>query len=73
MREEVARLHQELVRNGLVVWTGGNVLIYARNSFLVTIPATAASILFGVLAGYVFSKLRNSEVIESMAPATCAA
>ena len=25
VREEVARLHQELVRNGLVVWTGGNV------------------------------------------------
>lgn len=40
------------------VWTGANVLVYARNSFLVTIPATAASILFGVLAGYVFSKLR---------------
>jgi multiple sugar transport system permease protein len=40
------------------VWTAGNVLVYARNSFLVTVPATAASILFGVLAGYVFSKLR---------------
>ena len=25
VREEVARLHQELVRNNLVVWTGGNV------------------------------------------------
>ncbi|MBL3680906.1 L-ribulose-5-phosphate 4-epimerase [Leucobacter aridicollis] len=25
LREEVARLHQELVRAGLVVWTGGNV------------------------------------------------
>ena len=25
IREEVARLHAELVRYGLVVWTGGNV------------------------------------------------
>ena len=25
VREDVARLHAELVRNGLVVWTGGNV------------------------------------------------
>ncbi|MGP6170282.1 L-ribulose-5-phosphate 4-epimerase [Microbacterium sp. A196] len=25
VREDVARLHDELVRNGLVVWTGGNV------------------------------------------------
>ena len=44
--------------NFLEAWTGGNVLVYARNSFLVTIPATAVSILFGILTGYVFSKLR---------------
>jgi ABC-type glycerol-3-phosphate transport system permease component len=39
-------------------WVGGNVLVYARNSLLVTIPATAISIALGVLAGYVFSKLK---------------
>lgn len=39
-------------------WIGGNVVIYARNSFLVTIPATIVSILLGILTGYVFSKLR---------------
>ena len=39
-------------------WVGGNVLAYARNSLLVTVPATAASILLGILTGYVFSKLR---------------
>jgi len=39
-------------------WVGGNVLIYGRNSLLVTLPATAASILLGILTGYVFSTLR---------------
>lgn len=39
-------------------WVGGNVVVYARNSFLVTIPATFVSILLGILTGYVFSKLR---------------
>ncbi|MFN3332784.1 MAG: carbohydrate ABC transporter permease [Caldilinea sp.] len=39
-------------------WVGGNVVVYARNSFLVTIPATLVSILLGILTGYVFSKLR---------------
>lgn len=38
-------------------WTNGNLQTYALNSFLVTIPATIASIFLGVLAGYVFSKL----------------
>jgi multiple sugar transport system permease protein len=38
-------------------WVNGHVRIYALNSVLVTIPATAISILFGVLTGYVFSKL----------------
>ncbi len=44
--------------NYIEAWVGGNVVVYARNSFLVTIPATIASILLGVLTGYVFSKLR---------------
>lgn len=38
-------------------WTNGNLRTYTLNSFLVTIPATFASIFLGVLAGYVFSKL----------------
>jgi multiple sugar transport system permease protein len=38
-------------------WTNGNLQTYTLNSFLVTIPATIASIALGVLAGYVFSKL----------------
>ena len=38
-------------------WTNGNLQTYTVNSFLVTIPATIASIMLGVLAGYVFSKL----------------
>lgn len=44
-------------------WGNGNVRTYAINSFLVTIPATIASIALGVLTGYVFSKLpfRGSE------------
>lgn len=62
---------EEIARDGLwalpdmlrftnfsAAWVGGNVVVYARNSFLVTIPATIISILLGVLAGYVFSKLR---------------
>ncbi len=38
---------------------------YLLNTLLVTIPATAASIFLGILAGYVFSKLpfRNSEIL----------
>ena len=39
-------------------WIGGNLLVYGRNSLLVTLPATAASILLGILTGYVFSTLR---------------
>lgn len=39
-------------------WNGGNAGIYIRNSFLVTIPATALSISLGVLAGYTLSKLK---------------
>ena len=42
-----------------------SVKIYFVNTFLVTVPATAASIALGVLAGYVFSKLpfRGSELL----------
>lgn len=43
--------------NYVNAWTSGDVAIYTRNSFLVTIPATFFSILLGILAGYVFSKL----------------
>ena len=32
VRAEVARLHGELVRYGLVVWTGGNVSSRVSNS-----------------------------------------
>jgi multiple sugar transport system permease protein len=39
-------------------WEGGNAGTYIRNSFLVTIPATALSITLGVLAGYTLSKLK---------------
>ena len=44
--------------NFVEAWIGGNVLVYARNSLLVTIPATIISIALGILTGYVFSKLR---------------
>jgi multiple sugar transport system permease protein len=69
---------QEIARDGLwslptafrlsnfgEAWVGGNVPLYARNSLLVTIPATIFSISLGVLAGYVFSKLpfRGSEAL----------
>ena len=36
-REELAELHQELVRNGLVAWTGGNVSARDRRTGLVAI------------------------------------
>ena len=51
--------------NFLEAWVSGHVRIYALNSVLVTIPATAISILFGILTGYVFSKLpfRGSEAL----------
>ncbi len=44
--------------NYVEAWNGGNAGVYIRNSFLVTIPATAVSIMLGVLAGYTLSKLR---------------
>lgn len=46
-------------------WGGGRAGIYLRNSLLVTIPATALSIAFGVLTGYSLSKLtfRGSEAM----------
>jgi multiple sugar transport system permease protein len=43
--------------NYINAWTSGDVGIYTRNSFLVTIPATFFSIFLGILTGYVFSKL----------------
>ncbi|HVO69813.1 MAG TPA: carbohydrate ABC transporter permease [Aggregatilineaceae bacterium] len=46
-----------LFGNYTEAWNEGNVKTYSVNSFLVTIPATIASILFGVLTGYVLSKL----------------
>lgn len=39
-------------------WANGRAATYIKNSFLVTIPATAISILMGVLTGYTLSKLR---------------
>ena len=62
--EEIARdglwAWPQLLRftNFSEAWVGGNVLVYGRNSLLVTLPATAASILLGILTGYVFSTLR---------------
>jgi multiple sugar transport system permease protein len=46
-------------------WINGHLKTYAVNSFLVTIPATLASILFGVLTGYTLSKLpfRGSQAL----------
>jgi multiple sugar transport system permease protein len=46
-------------------WNSGNLKTYAVNSFKVTIPATITSILFGVLTGYVISKLpfRGSQAL----------
>jgi ABC-type glycerol-3-phosphate transport system permease component len=46
-------------------WNEGNLRTYTINSFKVTIPATAISILFGVLTGYVLSKLpfRGSQAL----------
>jgi multiple sugar transport system permease protein len=47
------------------VWVNGHIGLYMRNSFLVTIPSTFLSIVFGVLTGYVFSKLpfKGSEAL----------
>ncbi len=46
-------------------WYDGNVKTYTINSFKVTVPATIISILFGVLTGYVLSKLpfRGSQAL----------
>lgn len=44
--------------NYVEAWQGGNAGTYIRNSFLVTVPATALSITLGVLAGYPLSKLQ---------------
>ena len=46
-------------------WNSGNLKTYTVNSFKVTIPATITSILFGVLTGYVLSKLpfRGSQAL----------
>ena len=54
--EEIARdglwAWPQLLRftNFSEAWVGGNVLVYGRNSLLVTLPATAASILLGINA-----------------------
>lgn len=47
------------------VWNNAHLNIYMKNSFFVTIPATFFSIIFGILLGYVFSKLpfRGSEYV----------
>ncbi len=37
--------------NYVEAWVGGNVLVYARNSLLVTIPATIVSISCGISDG----------------------
>jgi L-ribulose-5-phosphate 4-epimerase len=42
-RDEVARLHAELVRNGLVVWTGGNVSGRVPGSELFVIKPSGVS------------------------------
>lgn len=39
------------------VWFEANIQTYMKNSFLVTLPAAFISIFFGVLMGYVFSKM----------------
>ncbi len=72
------KLDAEIAQNGLWslprvlhldnfvdVWVNGHIGLFMRNSFLVTIPATFISILFGVLTGYVFSKLpfKGSEAL----------
>ncbi|RPJ02953.1 MAG: carbohydrate ABC transporter permease, partial [Chloroflexi bacterium] len=51
--------------NYQTAWNEGNVKTYMVNSFKVTIPATITSILFGVLTGYVLSKLpfRGSQAL----------
>ena len=51
--------------NFIEVWNNAHLNIYMKNSFLVTIPATFFSIIFGILLGYVFSKLpfRGSEYL----------
>lgn len=51
--------------NYRVAWNSGNLKTYTVNSFKVTIPATITSILFGVLTGYVLSKLpfRGSQAL----------
>jgi multiple sugar transport system permease protein len=57
--------HALRLDNYIAAWTNGDVAIYTRNSFLVTIPATIFSIFLGILTGYVFSKLsfRGSEAL----------
>lgn len=44
--------------NYIEAWVDGNAVVYIRNTFLVTIPATVGSIALGVLAGYTLSKLK---------------
>lgn len=44
--------------NYVEAWGDGRALVYLRNSFAVTIPATVLSITMGVLSGYTLSKLR---------------
>jgi multiple sugar transport system permease protein len=57
--------HALRIDNYVAAWTSGDVAIYTRNSFLVTLPATFFSIFLGILTGYVFSKLsfRGSELL----------
>ena len=43
VRVEVTRLHQELVRWGLVVWTGGNVSARVPNEDLMVIKPSGVS------------------------------
>ncbi len=43
VREDVARLHAELVRNGLVVWTGGNVSCRVPGADLFVIKPSGVS------------------------------
>ncbi|MEV5575498.1 carbohydrate ABC transporter permease [Spirillospora sp. NPDC052269] len=44
--------------NYMKAWSDGNAGTYLLNSFLVTIPATAISVVLGTLVGYVVAKLR---------------
>jgi L-ribulose-5-phosphate 4-epimerase len=70
LRHELVRLHEELPRNGLVTWTGGNVSVRDPESGLVAIKPSG--VRYGDLTaeGMVVVDLDGSVVEGSLAPSS---